>query len=536
MLPVVIVCIFIFAGRITGQTTENEVESGLDQRNLFLLTNQAGEEELLRIIAEMKKMQMTTATTRVPPVGKNATEMLMNDTTSTVTLGPFRALPEELLNTTCGAFPACTVQYISEENRTIDLVVHCDRPVASFIAALTIILCVIIVLCNLLIIVVTLRTKSLRRPNGCFKLSLAAADLVAGAIVLPSAIYNIFNEISYSDVEPFPLSSIMPRYTATAVVCGIAGILSSVAAVYSLLLLAIDNFLSMRWPLQYRIGDVMTKTRAIVAVLIIWLFAIMVSAFPILSNDFIEYGLNYVTMQYIPVIKPSSIPNIFKYWHAVVYVIFVWGIPFVATWTLTIMSSMESNRMLKGLRQARDHSMPSASALDKVERNFRRTVAVVLVMFTVTVLPVLVVLLYIAFSPPGYCFSGPTSIAFFISSYILICGRFLNVIIYNIFHKEFREASWAFYADILNCCGCGDKFYPGSRKRTMSKSDASEKKPFRVHKSGRGKNELKAPTTKTRSTSVNGDATGSSITPSSREQRPSDSSVDTAKTSPEPKV
>ena len=45
----------------------------------------------------------------------------------------------------------------------------------------------------------------------------------------------------------------------------------------SLLLLAFDRYLSVRWPVRYRVGELMTKNKAIVLILIKWLFAVTVS-------------------------------------------------------------------------------------------------------------------------------------------------------------------------------------------------------------------------------------------------------------------
>uniref|UniRef100_H2Z281 Uncharacterized protein n=1 Tax=Ciona savignyi TaxID=51511 RepID=H2Z281_CIOSA len=62
--------------------------------------------------------------------------------------------------TKCGVFPACSVDpKVDEKGDTI--LVTCHRPVVGLLVAITIILAIVIVLSNLLIIIVTLRTRSL---------------------------------------------------------------------------------------------------------------------------------------------------------------------------------------------------------------------------------------------------------------------------------------------------------------------------------------------------------------------------------------
>ena len=79
--------------------------------------------------------------------------------------------------THCGFYPACTAYAFFEDN----WIFTCDHAIVVFIAVVGILLSAIIIICNVLIISVIAATKSLRKPNGYFKMSLA----VAGWYCLP---------------------------------------------------------------------------------------------------------------------------------------------------------------------------------------------------------------------------------------------------------------------------------------------------------------------------------------------------------------
>ena len=79
--------------------------------------------------------------------------------------------------TQCGFYPACTAHTSFGDN----WIFTCDHAIVVFIAVVGILLSAIIIICNILIISVTATTKSLRKPHGYFKMSLA----VAGKHCLP---------------------------------------------------------------------------------------------------------------------------------------------------------------------------------------------------------------------------------------------------------------------------------------------------------------------------------------------------------------
>ena len=73
--------------------------------------------------------------------------------------------------TQCGFYPACKAHAFFDNY----WIFTCDHAIVVFVAVIGILLSAIIIICNVLIISVTFTTKSLRKPNGYFKMSLAVA-------------------------------------------------------------------------------------------------------------------------------------------------------------------------------------------------------------------------------------------------------------------------------------------------------------------------------------------------------------------------
>ena len=174
----------------------------------------------------------------------------------------------------------------------------------------------------------------------------------------------------------------------------------------------------------------------------------------------------------------KSIANwrkIFRYCHAFVYSICVWGLPFIITWILTLWTFFRSftmSRRMKGSKSKGSIKQGKRSqTFTEDDRQLLRTVAVILSLFTITIAPVFAAAMVTLFVPlnPRQCYNSAQVWLFFLSTYILICGRFLNVIIYNVLNKEFREACKKFFTLALNLIlRRKSKVMEGLPKRTLS--------------------------------------------------------------------
>ena len=166
--------------------------------------------------------------------------------------------------------------------------------------------------------------------------------------------------------------------------------------------------------------------------------------------------------------------SFFRFPHAFAYVIVVYALPFVITWILTLATSYLSRKMLKNMREMRRRSFRSEKSLDKVDRDLVRTVVVVLSVFTITLLPIIGIGIAVVMAPSGVCNNQATITAFFLATYFLICGRFLNVIVYNIMNKEFRTACSRFLSNLCGFICCVDPFHTRFSKNGSSKKKSSQ--------------------------------------------------------------
>ena len=115
---------------------------------------------------------------------------------------------------------------------------------------------------NILVIVVIFKNDSLRRRHGYIKMSLAAADLLIGLLVVPAVIYNIAVTLYFPTVSVTPqripfgrlfrpvyhhhqqqdaAEKFFQRNSLASVFFGTVLVTSFIASIYNLLLLSADR-------------------------------------------------------------------------------------------------------------------------------------------------------------------------------------------------------------------------------------------------------------------------------------------------------
>ncbi|KAK2828179.1 hypothetical protein Q5P01_019213 [Channa striata] len=141
-----------------------------------------------------------------------------------------------------------------------------SRPELILMGVAMAILVLAIVLGNVLVITAILRFQRLQTITSLFIASLAVADLIMGVFVVPFG-------SSYILLDRWQFGSFMCEFwTATDVMC-------VTASIETLCVIALDRYLAITLPLRYPV--LLTRARAFVVVLGVWVVAFLISFLPI---------------------------------------------------------------------------------------------------------------------------------------------------------------------------------------------------------------------------------------------------------------
>jgi len=320
----------------------------------------------------------------------------------------------------------------------------CSNFGLTIYVAFQILLLVLIVASNLTIISVindmnrNSRNRS-SKSNNIFKLSLAIGDLFLGLSILPGGIQQSVSALI--DIQSFDPTKIYIQRAQSlnsipAIIFGGGAVMATIIGIWSILMMKIDLFLRIKFPLRHNTGKFTTTNRSRAVVIFLWLLAIGMVVVLWKPLGF-SWMLSPITLTYAPAL-PSSDGNIM----ILVYALLVWGLPFLATIPLGayLLVTISQARKKLHLRSQASYIKRHSEHTERKNQNRRdweaicRLVTVELV-YVITFLPILIS--HFVYYKYGKC-NKHAILMNFISLYILIAGSFVNLFVYHLMWKEFQ--------------------------------------------------------------------------------------------------
>ena len=337
-------------------------------------------------------------------------------------------------------------------------------------------LAVLVTVFNVSVILVYINTPALLHSQGIYKVSLAAADVLIGLIVLPTFISTLnaivfgpqehgqlINATGYANVNGTLISTeVQVRAVGMTVTnvfyrpylnaVGIFTGLSFTVSVYTLTVASFDRLQAVYRPLSYSKDK--AKRYAKIACVVLWSAAFLFSILP----TFIS------TMRYVLV--ASVLVSIGGDRALILYMI-AFVIPLLIMW---IVNGATLHFTRKHARARRHLTVDAKKKTQSIEVRLAKTLFLMVGAFTASILPAAIVILASLFTPSLYYYfprqlnaqgAAVYSGFEFATVVILACNSIWNFFIYNARNLEFWRALKIMIkkaAHILGLVACCSKF------------------------------------------------------------------------------
>lgn len=287
------------------------------------------------------------------------------------------------------------------------------RPRSAAVLLYTLFSCITVltVTLNLLVVIAISHFKQLHEPTHLLLLSLATSDLLVGLLVMPVEMMR-FIETCWLLGDLICALSYIVGFTLTS------------ASVGNMVLISIDRYIAICFPLQY--SAIITRGRVEVCVCLCWACSFLYNGL-ILKNHLREpdkhnscYGKCLVVIDYVS----GTIDLVFTFIGPCSVIFVLYGRVFIA--------AVSQARAL----HSRNTVVPAGRVrvtAKKSERKAARTLGIVILVFLMTFCP------YYYPSLAGQDISNSAS-SWAIVSWVLYFNSCLNPLIYALFYPWFRKA------------------------------------------------------------------------------------------------
>nr|XP_002123433.1 cannabinoid receptor type 1A [Ciona intestinalis] len=337
---------------------------------------------------------------------------------------------------------------------------HSCRVNIAIVMAVSIALAIIVILVNGIVLAVLCTQSKMRTSQGIYKLSLALADILVGVIVFPTFVSSLYKYqivehnigelanvtgyvIKERATEPGQIATMSMRSTTGHFraqfsksylnFVGFFTILSLTVSILTLVAAGIDRFIAVFRPTKYK-QNIATPI-AVKVTVALWALSFLFSVLPLFVP-----ALSYTLVASILV--SSAGPQV------LVLYAFAFIVPLLLMWLVTILTFTATRSYKNSWKRLSTSDDRKAHGIN--EARLARTLGVMVGVFTLSILPSIVVLICGMFMSNIYPnlpkLLSPTATTGFTSAevvviFILMCNSIWNCFIYSIREQEFRRAA-----------------------------------------------------------------------------------------------
>nr|XP_018667225.1 trace amine-associated receptor 9-like [Ciona intestinalis] len=389
--------------------------------------------------------------------------LIILETINGSTLGFFITNQTSLL---CGFPSFCSYSaYNVCSNTTLAECDECSMIGAGFFIFACVVLGAMILIGNSLVFWYNVRNSS-QDKFSIMKASLAIADLFTGIQILCVVFYNISWTLR-STAQELDMKQLAYRDSAEAIAGGVFFMLSITASLYHLLYLSAQRLLAVTKPMTYKMQSV---EKVYYGIGVIWFLSVVSATVPAWFSSTFTYTYYHTTFLFYPSVRSYDASSGSSMGPAFGILFLFTVLPYLIMTVLTIASIFSVRKHLK--HSAKLSNKNDKVSLRKKEASVLKTVAIMQLGFTITLIPV-AVLVIIFYSKLLTCenISTPSVVCFYLS----MSNSVVNVLVYSARDKQFRS----FVIDVCRCRtsrGRGKLVTPTSSTNTGSSKPQTETK------------------------------------------------------------
>nr|XP_002125310.1 relaxin receptor 2 isoform X1 [Ciona intestinalis] len=338
----------------------------------------------------------------------------------------------------CGFPSFCSYSaYNVCSNTTLVECDECSMIGAGFFIFACVVLGAMILIGNSLVFWYNFR-NSIQDKFSIMKASLSVADSLAGIQIFGVVLYNVSWTINSTSQE-LDMKQLLYQDSPQAIIGGMFYIMSFTSSLFHLLYFSGQRLFAVTYPINYKIQS---NAHVAFGLVLTWILGVISATVPAWFPNTYTYSYYHTIYLFLPSIRNYSSTNNSSS-GAALALVFVFSIlPYCLMVILTITSALQIRIRL--IRSASLSKSMDKDLLKKKEVKLIKTVAIMQIGFTVTLVPVVVILVLFY----AHVFSCKNvSTPYVIGFYMSMSNSLVNVLVYSGRDSKFR----AWLKSIVTC-------------------------------------------------------------------------------------